>query len=48
VRPLTDRDLREKFDAALALGGVRDGSALAKLIMEDDGPVGRLIDGLSG
>ena len=27
VRPLTDQDLREKFDAALALGGVSDGSA---------------------
>jgi 2-methylcitrate dehydratase PrpD len=48
VRPLTDQDLREKFDAALALGGIRDGSALAKLIMEGDAPVGRLIDGLNG
>jgi 2-methylcitrate dehydratase PrpD len=45
VRPLTDQDLREKFDAALVLGGVRDGSALAKLIMEGDAPVGRLVDG---
>ena len=48
VRPLTDQDLREKFDAALALGGIRDGSALAKLIMGGDGPVGKLIDGLNG
>ena len=48
VRPLTDQDLREKFDAVLALGGIRDGSALAKLIMEGDGPVGALIDRLNG
>ncbi len=48
VRPLTDQDLREKFDAALALGGNNDGSALASLIMTGDAPVGTLIDQLNG
>ena len=44
VRPLTDQDLREKFDTALALGGIKDGEQIADLIMSGDAPVGRLMD----
>jgi 2-methylcitrate dehydratase PrpD len=47
ARPLSDQDLREKFDAALALGGIGDCDALADLIMAGDAPVGRLIDRLN-
>jgi 2-methylcitrate dehydratase PrpD len=43
VRPLTDEDLMEKYQAAFALGGMKGGEALAKLIMQGDPPLGALI-----
>ena len=44
ARPLDDSDLREKFDAALQLGGIEDAEGLANLVMHGDRePVGELI-----
>lgn len=49
ARPLTDRDLLEKFDAALAIGGLEGGNELATLILEgEDVPVAELMDRVSG
>lgn len=48
ARPLNDTDLREKFDAALQLGGIKDTETLANLVMNGDRePVGALIRNLS-
>jgi 2-methylcitrate dehydratase PrpD len=48
ARPLTDRDLMEKFVAALALGGIEDGAGLGDLILAGRSvPVSMLMDRLS-
>jgi 2-methylcitrate dehydratase PrpD len=49
ARPLTDRDLMEKFSASLRLGGLEDGTALGELILTQRSvPVSALMDRLSG
>jgi 2-methylcitrate dehydratase PrpD len=45
ARPLTDRDLMEKFVAALALGGLPEGASLGERILtEPNMPVSRLME----
>lgn len=48
ARPLNDSDLREKFDAALQLAGMKDTENLANLVMSGDRePVRTLLKNLS-
>jgi hypothetical protein len=48
ARPLTDRDLIEKFVAALALGGMPEAESLgARILAEPNMPLSKLMDHLT-